>query len=61
MTQQVWEVYSALVRPTTIYDDAKGAYEKLRARLITELGYDAFRDIQREAFKLIWAPDQEVA
>jgi hypothetical protein len=53
VTKEVWELYAALVTPTTVYNDAKAAYEKLRARLIAELGYDAFRDIQREAFKLI--------
>lgn len=51
MTPEVREIYDALVRPTTVYCDARSTYEKLRARIIAEVGYDVFRERQSEAFK----------
>ena len=48
MTPEVRELYEALIHPS------KTAYEKLRARLIEEIGYDAFRDRQKQAFEEMW-------
>ena len=48
------ELADALVAPTTVYYDAKFKYEALRSRLIDQLGYDGFRDLQQEAFNRIW-------
>jgi hypothetical protein len=50
VTPEVRELYDALIKPTTIYCDAKAEYEKLRARIILGRGYDGFRDLQRAAF-----------
>jgi hypothetical protein len=46
MTKEVQELYDALIKPAPYgyYD-----YEKLRARLIAEIGYDAFFERQHEA------------
>lgn len=53
LTSEVREIYDALVKETTAYCDAKAEYERLRERLIREIGYDAFRDRQREAMKAL--------
>ena len=50
MTPEVQELYEALIKEDTIYCHAKEQYEELRARLIREIGYNAFRDRQKEAF-----------
>lgn len=47
---EVWELYAALIMPAPY---GYAGYEKLRARLIAELGYDAFRERQKRAFALI--------
>jgi hypothetical protein len=53
MRPEVQELYDALTTPGTLYYDASAVYERLRARLISKLGYDVFRALQREAFKEI--------
>lgn len=50
MTPEVKEIYEALIKEETVYCHAKAQYEDLRARLIREIGYNAFRDRQHEAF-----------
>jgi hypothetical protein len=44
MTPQVREIYSAAIGPD------RAAYERLCARIIKDVGYDAFRARQLEAF-----------
>jgi hypothetical protein len=50
MTPEVREIYDALIAKPAIFGDARARYEKLRARIIEEVGYNAFWDRQHEAF-----------
>lgn len=45
------ELARALVAPSGIYSDARKNYERLRATIIEQLGYDVFRHKQRKAFR----------
>ena len=53
MTPEVREIYEALIAAHDIYHNARKAYEAIRSRVIAEVGYDAFRDRQAEAFRHI--------
>jgi hypothetical protein len=53
MRTEVQELYDALTTPGTLYYDASAVYERLCAQLIAKLGYDGFRELQREAFNEI--------
>ena len=54
MTPEVKELADALVQPS------RAVYEQVRARVIGEVGYDAFRDRQREAFRHVCIGDLRV-
>jgi hypothetical protein len=48
----------ALLGPRSIWTNSEGwthPYEDLRERLILELGYDEFWDVQHQAFKELFA------